>query len=72
MKVCRYIKKENGGRTYHKWWLNFDDENPYRGIEHLKKLLEPYRARYITVDPYYGWLEFDSEHDYLLFVMRWS
>lgn len=55
------------------WWRNFWDQDPenYCELKKLQVALAPHNCRYVNIweDPY---IEFDTEQDYVMFVLRWS
>lgn len=57
------------------WWSNFLDIEyaKVKMTEDLKDYLQRhYRVNFIVEPGYYIWLEFDTEQDYIMFVLRWS
>lgn len=57
------------------WWRNFWDCDPthYSELNNLRKALEPYNCRYVNeMWPRNPYIEFDTEQDYVMFVLRWS
>ena len=56
------------------WWENFffnTIDYKVNTTERINQNLKPYRAKLIKngINPY---LEFDTEQDYVMFVLRWS
>ena len=56
------------------WWQNFWMRDPYKFAEVVvvNAALKEYNARITNSSHIYGELEFDTEQDYVMFVLRWS
>ena len=58
------------------WWRNFWQQDPafYSELNNLQIALAKYNCRYVN---FYktgrgSYLEFDTEQDYVMFILRWS
>lgn len=57
------------------WWQNFWERDPthYSELSNLRIALAPYNCRYVNeMWPRNPYIEFDTEEDYVMFVLRWS
>lgn len=73
-KILRFII----GEKYPKWWTNFCSINnnyfwstDYSYHEWLNKILKKYNSRIYATNKYVE-LIFNSEQDYILFLMKYS
>ena len=57
------------------WWYKFLQKAfSGRGLP-LSEVLAPYNCRYVCNPGFFDdddYLEFETEHDYVMFVLRWS
>ncbi len=68
------VRVSNGGVVY-PWWRNFFQSDAVRFTElrNLNRELAKYKGRFITNnDIFTTSVEFRTEQDFMLFVMRWS
>ena len=57
------------------WWKNFWHEDPvfYSELQMLEVELAKHNCRYVRrMWPHSDLIEFDTEQDYVMFVLRWS
>ena len=56
------------------WWRKFWMSEPYKHSEYaeVNAALKKYNARITNAGSIFGALEFDTEQDYVMFVLRWS
>ena len=55
------------------WWRNFWMSDPYKNseLEKVNAALKKYNAKITNAGSIFGALEFDTEQDYVMFVLRW-
>ena len=70
-RVCIVDLNDNDHYRNLPWFVNFVHKSGYYDTnEHdIDFYLKPYRARNIKNEPY---IEFETEQDYLMFVLRWQ
>ena len=58
----------------HKWWHNFYNNDPHKFslLKDINTALKKYNAHINNESHLHGHLVFETEQDYVLFVMRWS
>ena len=72
MKYKLYMYKDSTTHDQHRWWLNFLDQEPRGWYDRaaIKEELAKYNAQWINCLNHY--LEFDTEEDAVLFLVRWA